>query len=76
VIGVNDQTLLGRDHLAKGLSFAIPGDTVRLPYLEIVETGNIYVIRASLGALTTLRSFSFASSSMSLATSMLRSSGV
>jgi hypothetical protein len=33
VIGVNDQTLLGRDHLAKGLSFAIPSDTVRLPYL-------------------------------------------
>ena len=76
MISVNDPTLLGRDHFAKGLSFAIPSDTVRLPYLQIVETSNIYVIRAALGALTTLRSFSFASSSMSLATSMLRSSGV
>jgi S1-C subfamily serine protease len=57
VVGVNDQTILSRETGSSGLGFAIPSDTVRLVYEEIIETGNDYVIRASLSTRTTLRPF-------------------
>ncbi len=59
VIGVNDQTIVSTESGASGLGFAIPSDTVRLVYDEIVETGNDYVVRASLASRTVLRPFSF-----------------
>jgi len=59
VVGVNDQTIISRATGASGLAFAIPSDTVRLVYEEIMETGNDFVVRASLSARTTLREFSF-----------------
>jgi serine protease Do len=59
VIGVNDQTIISADSGASGLGFPIPADTVHQVYEEIVETGNDYVVRASLAARTSLRPFSF-----------------
>ena len=59
VVGVNDQTIINRGTGASGLGFAIPSDTVRLVYEEIMETGNDYVVRASLAARTTIRPFNF-----------------
>jgi serine protease Do len=57
VIGVNDQTLIGADHLGTGLGFAIPSDTLKLIYEEIVETGQAFVTRASIATRTVLRRF-------------------
>jgi serine protease Do len=59
VVGVNDQTIMAPTGGSTGLGFAIPCDTVRIIYEEIVETGNDYVIRATLMARTSLRPFSF-----------------
>jgi S1-C subfamily serine protease len=59
VIGVNDQTIIGPETGASGLGFAIPSDTVRLVYEEIIETGNAFVIRATIAMRTTLRPFSY-----------------
>ena len=59
VIGVNDQTIISAETGATGLGFAIPSETVRLVYEEIVQTGNDHVVRASVAARTALRSFTY-----------------
>jgi S1-C subfamily serine protease len=59
VVGVNDQTIMAPAGGSTGLGFAIPADTVQAVYAEIVETGNDYVIRATLMARTSVRAFSY-----------------
>jgi serine protease Do len=59
VLGVNDQTIVSPETGASGLGFAIPSETVRLVYSEIVETGNNYVIRGTLAMKTAAQPFDF-----------------
>jgi serine protease Do len=59
VVGVSAQGVVGEHPAPGGLGFAVPGETVRLLYDEICETGQDRVVRATLAASTTLRPFTF-----------------
>lgn len=55
VVGVNDQILVRE--VGGWIGFAIPSDTVRLVYEEILATGAREIIRATLSTSTVLRAF-------------------
>jgi serine protease Do len=59
VLGINDQGIVHTEHGYTGTSFAVPAETLLLLYEEICESGVDAIRRASLGASTALRQFTY-----------------